>query len=44
MGIGAGALSMAAWLSACGIEGESGGGGGEDGGGFSTKSVTYSAT
>ncbi|HEX2236361.1 MAG TPA: spermidine/putrescine ABC transporter substrate-binding protein [Actinomycetota bacterium] len=40
MGIGAGALSMAAWLSACGIEGESGGGGGgENGSGFSTNKV-----
>jgi spermidine/putrescine transport system substrate-binding protein len=34
LGIGAGALSMSAWLAACGIEGESGGsggGGGDDG-------------
>ncbi|MFN2489983.1 MAG: PotD/PotF family extracellular solute-binding protein [Actinomycetota bacterium] len=32
MGVGAGALSMSAWLAACGIEGESGDGGSGGGG------------
>jgi spermidine/putrescine transport system substrate-binding protein len=32
MGVGAGAASMTAWLAACGIQGESGGGGASGGG------------
>jgi spermidine/putrescine transport system substrate-binding protein len=40
MGIGAGALSMSAWLAACGIEGESQSGGGGGGGGGNGDGLT----